>query len=566
MTILLVEAGPGTGKTTTLEVDYNYLLTGRFGIQPTKEQALICYKSKSSFGDIPASQIVFISFNTSIRDRLRGTIPKSTGVYTFGGLGLSCLIKRHGHHQRDDYRGQKLLSALLGKEFSDLSSSDRSHAYTLLKYVEHFKEELLYPSAEAFHAVQEKYGMPDPPGGFCDLAAPLLQQMQVPNGTWEFIDQVWLGLQTLTSPLFQLAIIDEGQDLSVLRMEFAIKVAHHQLICGDPFQSVNAFAGADHTAFEKLRQVATATLPLKTSFRLPPNHATYANTIRPANIVPFKETPGPIEIFPLNHRKSPALHNPSLSQKISDFLDGHYYNPQTDICDTVMPVHHDSVPHANPWQNTTNSGDYTLIPVPASARNPEQHLIIGRTNAEIFRVALNLLHNGVKARIVRRTEDQDILKNLTKYIEYKTNYFKKARKPYTISNLIPLLKKDKASAQARPYRQGIVLYEKANCLLELCNQILASDDSQSQSQSPSSPVPIHKLNNLLTNLCAESDDAVRCCTIHKAKGLEADFVYILFPPIAHPLATSPNDQEQERNLEFVAETRSRFYKAYVKDE
>lgn len=557
MTTLLIESGPGTGKTTTLELAYNYLLTNRFTIPPTREQTRICHLVKSTFETPIASQIVFISFNVSTKDRLRPNIPQATGVYTFGGLGVSCVRRRFGHHELDKARGQKLLSGLLGRNLADLEQKDKNRAYALLKYVEHFKEELLYPNAEAFYTVQEKYGMDALPGGFADLAPELMQQMQQPNGTLEFIDQVWLGLQALQKPIYDLAVIDEGQDLSTLRLEFALKVANHQLVCGDGFQSINAFAGADYQAFDKLKQIATHILPLKTSFRLPTNHITYANTIRPANINPHKTKPGPIEIFPIQAKDSTRLHNPSLPQKITDFLNGHYYNHTTDIFESTIPVHESPQPQVDPYSDVKTQP--YLIPLPSSAQDPDEHLIIGRTNAEILQASLVLLRHGIRPRIVRRKEDQDILKNLTDYITWKTNYLKKARKSPTLHNLLPLLKGDMNKAQNMPYRQGATLYEKAKCLHDLTKDIL----DYGETPEDNNPPQIYLLNNVLANLCKESETSIRLCTIHKAKGLEADFVYILFPPVCHPLAESPADLAQEKNIQFVSETRSKFYKAYV---
>ena len=45
-------------------------------------------------------------------------------------------------------------------------------------------------------------------------------------------------------------------------------------------------------------------------------------------------------------------------------------------------------------------------------------------------------------------------------------------------------------------------------------------------------------------------------TIHRAKGLEAKHVAILFPPVEHPKASTQEQIEQEKNLHFVAESRT----------
>jgi superfamily I DNA/RNA helicase len=57
-----------------------------------------------------------------------------------------------------------------------------------------------------------------------------------------------------------------------------------------------------------------------------------------------------------------------------------------------------------------------------------------------------------------------------------------------------------------------------------------------------------------------SDDGeegvIHLSTIHKAKGLEWDNVHVM-TPIRHELAQTPEDIQQEINLEFVAHTRTK---------
>ena len=50
---------------------------------------------------------------------------------------------------------------------------------------------------------------------------------------------------------------------------------------------------------------------------------------------------------------------------------------------------------------------------------------------------------------------------------------------------------------------------------------------------------------------------VTLSSIHRAKGLEASHVYILRPELLpHPMAKRPWEQVQEKNIEYVALTRS----------
>lgn len=574
MTIISIDAGPGSGKSTTLEHAFLFMLTGRYHFLPNQEQVNICHHVATSFPGVSAAQVVFLAFNTTTKDALQSKLPSNCKAYTFGGLGQSLLFRRHHYQALDKLRGERLLAQLLGRPLSDLPYQERLQYYNLLRYISSCKEELLLPSEETFHFIREKYNLGEPPRDIT-LATKLLTLMSTPNGSIEFIDQVWMGLQTITQPLFEVAFVDEAQDLSALRLEFALKVARNCVFCGDPFQSINAFAGADHLAFEKIRSVSNIALPLKESFRLPPNHIEHANTIRRARITAFKLEPGPIESFSLS--SLPSKINSFLSNTQKDFSVKWRYNPNiytkdpnpqppseqiqgpctncgspdhwrpdcpdlNPIQPPPPPARSSSPPPGTPYDPTTHI--WTITP-PQEMRDPEQHLIIGRTNAEIFQVAIALLKEGIGCRIIRRKEDQDIKTTLTYYLQDKL----KATSNKTIDGLLSVLNKDKAKAQAMPYRKGAVLYEKSNCLIHLCGIANSISD----------------IPDLLEALTSEKHGTVRLCTIHKAKGMEAHFIYILFPPVAHPKAETPQEIEQEKNLEFVSETRSKFYKAYVKE-
>lgn len=533
---IIIDAGPGSGKTTTLKQAFLYLLTNKYHFRPNQEQVNICYSIASQMKGITASQTVFLAFNTTTRDKLAAEIPANCKAYTFGGLGQSLLFKRHQYQALDKTRGEKLLAQVLGKDLAQLSYPERLKYYALLKYVSYCKEELLLPSPESFHTIYTKYTLPEPPEDIA-LATKLMKLMQVPNGSIEYIDQVWMGLQTIKAPLYKLAFIDEAQDLSALRLEFCMRVAEHCVFCGDPFQSINAFAGADHLAFQKIKSVAAIALPLKESFRLPPNHIEHANKVRPARITAHKLLPGPIESFPLS----------SLATKIRSFIDRTTqsfqvrwrYNP--DIY-TTNPNPDSTLPPAGaPYDPSTHTWTISLPP----ETDIGQHLIVGRTNAEIFQVAVRLIKEGIPCSIVRRKEDQDIKVTLSYYLQDKLKSLKNTNG--LMPALLAALERDKAKAKAMPFKQGNLLFEKANCLIHLCN--LADTPSQI-------PEVLDKVT---------SGAGIKACTVHKAKGMEAQFIYILFPPIPHPRAETPQDKEQEINIEFVSETRSMFYKGYVKD-
>lgn len=65
----------------------------------------------------------------------------------------------------------------------------------------------------------------------------------------------------------------------------------------------------------------------------------------------------------------------------------------------------------------------------------------------------------------------------------------------------------------------------------------------------------------------DPDKAVRCSTIHKAKGLESENVFLIAPDLLpHPKATKEWQRRQEYNLLYVAYTRAKYFLAICQGE
>ena len=78
------------------------------------------------------------------------------------------------------------------------------------------------------------------------------------------------------------------------------------------------------------------------------------------------------------------------------------------------------------------------------------------------------------------------------------------------------------------------------------------------------PELVDKINTIFHG---DSDDAIQLSTVHKAKGLEADNVYILMPSLM-PIKYATQDWEKttEKNLIYVAITRAKKSLNYIEEE
>jgi len=73
-----------------------------------------------------------------------------------------------------------------------------------------------------------------------------------------------------------------------------------------------------------------------------------------------------------------------------------------------------------------------------------------------------------------------------------------------------------------------------------------------------------QLINKIETIFSDSEAAVTFSTVHRAKGLEADSIYILKPSlIPSPYAKTEKQLKQERNLGYISVTRSKDILTFV---
>ena len=106
------------------------------------------------------------------------------------------------------------------------------------------------------------------------------------NGRIDYADMLWLPLELDIRPeRFRYVLVDECQDLNAAQLELALRCrarGGRMLFCGDPFQSILAFAGADPEAYDNIKANTGATeLPLSICYRCPTSHLELARQLVP---------------------------------------------------------------------------------------------------------------------------------------------------------------------------------------------------------------------------------------------------------------------------------------------
>ncbi|HEY9762382.1 MAG TPA: ATP-dependent helicase [Trichocoleus sp.] len=182
----------------------------------------------------------------------------------------------------------------------------------------------------------------------------------------------------------------------------------------------------------------------------------------------------------------------------------------------------------------------------------EGDLILCRTNAPLVPLCFELIRAGIPAKI----RGTDIGKNLITILNQVEQYtgFSFAKLPQYLSLYLD--------------EQKRLLGNQDNVDMAIANvedrvkTILAIAQFTRSSS-------IDALKRAIADLFSDERAQVWLSSIHKAKGLEADRVILLYPNLLpHPSAKKPWEKEQEMNLKYVALTRAKesLFLAYGEEE
>lgn len=492
---LVVDAGPGSAKTYTACRIPGYLRATNKTIflqknQHTEEQLAIWKWAAENI--MPHYQnsppkFLYAAYNADIVPEVRPQVPDPKGkfgvdVRTIHGAGYKAINSRYGFLRLNNNRGTHIVEGLTGQNFYKLK--DRFKWLSCLRFIEKLKEELMAPTPENFVKLKEKYdGLANMAiyDSIYEDAKVIMKKMQIIDRAIgiEYIDQLWLPLFFQKTPIYDVGIIDECQDLSPAKLLLVRKLCKNLIFVGDPNQAINAFAGADPHAFERIREVCSSELPLRTSFRNPRNIIHSANQIilNPVLGDPRKPIKGTKDYDGEERRITLETLTNNLPEKLSDAL------------------------------------------------------IICRYNAPLIACALKLYKEKIPCAISGKQLPEELCRIV------------KQRKAYDLDDLEAKLQtyEDFTCSNVKPHIQEVIK-DKIDCIrlvLPICDTI---DDVEAQLKD------MFKVR--------KNQDHVQLSTIHKSKGKERPHIYILFPPIESEYASTPEQLQQERNLHFVAITRT----------
>lgn len=174
-------------------------------------------------------------------------------------------------------------------------------------------------------------------------------------------------------------------------------------------------------------------------------------------------------------------------------------------------------------------------------------MILCRVNAPLISLVFKFIKNGRKAQI----QGRDIGTNLLEFIKYglKADSVKELQE-----NLETYETREVAALQRRKFPDEaaiIAVTDKCDCVRALAAQAGSIREIE------------ERVEKIFKD---ESTGGILLSSVHRAKGLEADRVWIREPSkMPHPMAREEWQQEQERNLKYVAITRAKSELNFVKD-
>lgn len=180
-------------------------------------------------------------------------------------------------------------------------------------------------------------------------------------------------------------------------------------------------------------------------------------------------------------------------------------------------------------------------------------MVICRSNAPLVDLAFALIAAGIPAAIKGRDlmgQLVNLAKSTMKLPGANWNQFQSYLTEYVNRQVTSMSRKKGMEMRIQ------ALHDRSQALSTIVNRAQALDRRISTMDG---------LEKFIERLYGEEKGSVILCSAHKAKGLEADAVFILGRHELMPsrMARSAWQQTQEMNLIYVAETRAKLYTGYV---
>lgn len=464
----------------------------------------------------PNKNVLFIAFNRSIEEELSQKLKqyKNVDVKTFHSLGVSLAkkyIKKNNEMEVNEYKYSlyidKNVDIFLGNEFKLDGNEIRKYKNNLRQLVDFARFNLGQISRD-IKRISNKYEIKCV-ANECEIVPKILNWGIENLDTIDFNDMIWVCVEKDFNVYkkYDYIFIDEAQDSSIVQQKLIDKLKNRgckTIAIGDEFQCINAFAGADYDAFLNFMKKSDVILDLPISYRCP------------------KEIVNEVQ------KKFPEIKieysNNAIEGKIN--YDVNPYSPQEG--DIVLCRNGLQLVQLYMKYNKINKKSYI------KGRNLRYNLLSILNSIKMDELSIDLKNDGVFPRLY-----QNLFKLINSEIEKTGIVYEDVVYNKEIIDIIDSIKALEILSEGCTNKKY---------LLEKINIIFINDDEE------------------FNNKGNKEESGVCLSTIHKAKGLEYDNVYILCPSLM-PSRHAKKDWEvkSERNLEYVAMTRAKKTLNYISE-
>ena len=558
---LIIEARAGTGKTTTLIEGLRVIRGESVKIVPNDQQAAIWKEMLRSKGE--AQTICFVAFNKSIATELQQRVPQGCDAMTMHSMGFHAIRRVFDGVQVSTDRVQDIIAEMLGKDIWELrrnrptllkatkqlvslckmnlrGGSGTDWAFVLQELTSHYDVDLNGENREIFALVPR-----------------VLERCENVDRdkTIDFDDMIWLPIVlNLNVYKYNLLLVDEAQDLNRCQQALALKAGRRLILCGDPKQAIYGFAGADAESMERMEEVLLGNTYTEHSSPHCHNwdcigvdgdtdeYCTECGLPKPESL-----DRGCV-VLPLTVTRRCGRAIVKEAQKIVPDFEAH------ESCGRGFVGRMPFI-DSDAEGGTANTPSYRGAVAGGD-------MILCRVNAPLVSECFYFLKTGRKANIQGRDVGQGLIstiKRIMKPPSTQRDCIAEGRRNKEMCILFGRLSDWLGNQQRKEHAKRnpsdarlIALQDRADCIY------CFAEGAQTVEEV------VQKIEAVFTD--DKHGRGIMLSSIHKAKGLEAERVFLLEPEgatVPHPLARSGWQREQELNLRYVAITRAKSELVFV---
>jgi len=448
---LIINAGAGTGKTTTIVEAANR---------------------------INGQKAAFLAFNKSIATELAERLPTGVEAKTFHAFGFAAIRAAGVKTRVNNFKLNNIIKELLGADY---------HIAPLKKLVSLVKGSLISPTdRNAILGLIDEYNInfnSDREENIAIQSIPaILTLCKTQTQHIDFDDMIWLPIVNgYPFPKYDVLFVDEAQDFNEVQREMISLCVNggRCIIVGDKNQAIYGFRGADSNSIEMFRQRLLKTqreiseFPLSITWRCP------KSVVKEAN------------------RYVAEFNAPDFAEEGAVIVDAPF-NPQ---------------------------------------RND---MVLCRYNAPLVSAFYDLISQGKSAYVLGRDMTKGLItavQKITKNNQMGVEEFEQLFQKDFAYNYQRLLNQNKEN-------QAMALEDKRDCIMIFVKKATTVGGI------------IEEIKRVFDG---NDEGEIMLSTVHKAKGLEADNVYIL----ATERMPHPYGNKEENNICYVAITRAKKNLFYV---